>query len=1578
MRERIDQVLSSPQLRAKGARALLEVLRDAAAGDHAAREDARRALERREGKAIAEAAFAKRLERLNAALAKASPPLRIVSERGKLRIDDGTPELEARLAERSRKETLREGVGQQPPRAAPESLLVLFSYAWQPEEAQQNAQLDLYDRLIRLVNYKPPEFESLPRIELWRDAERIENAHPGKAQIEEACDRAFLVLAMMSRKYPNSDPCMMEFDRFVDAKGDNLPGKAAIVVAVNCKHIDVDRRFSHNERLWEYDGEATLVEAARRGEPAKDRFARKIAREIWLAARRYLGGGAGEPAGDGAPDRIEQAILRRAPLLDREKLVPPRARGGKTSAEAAEREAAAAADGEGADILKHLTEWAERRNGPRLTALLGDFGMGKTVACQMLTQRLLERRRADPASAPLPIYLDLREIRDAKAAGAADIETLMADMLRRVGEEPLDPKEVIRYARERGALAIFDGLDEVTNKLTTAEAEALYRTILRVVPDEDWAADREARRAAPSVEGAADAKRKRGRPRLATARAASNGPLLLVSCRTHFFRDLAAQRAFLVDKDRAGLDASTDLQIWFMLPFNREQIESYLKQNLGEADAARALAMIESTYNVKDLSTRPILLKFFSETFRALEEEKLKGATIDIGKLYEAFVDQTLSRDEPKHVIPIREKKLLLAELALHLHVEGLNAIANDDLDAWLTREIEAEPALRKLQWGAGGESALSRFELFLQDLRNATLLVRPGEKEFRFGHTSAREFFLAEALHRHVREGRLATLGAAPVTAETVEFLLARQRNGATAREAARFGEKVARLAAPGGPLDLRRFAAEAIFRAGGDLAWPPVADFSDFDFTGAHFVAPGGGARAARPSPPAAIWRGARLHDATFEGLALRGHDFRAADASSSLWVDCDFSGAATTGLDLSAAELRRCRADAPLAARDLFAESLDGGGALAGWRARRPLARREAALDRWTWPWGDIAVLSLDGRAALASGSDDGTIRVWDLATGRTLRRLAGHSDFVTSLAALSLDGRAALASGAGDGTIRVWDLATGKSVRRLEGHSGPVSSLAGLSLDGRAALAAGSGDGTIHVWDAATGNTVRRLEGHSLGVWRLAALNLDGRAALASSSGDGAVRVWDLATGKTLRRLEGHSATVTSLAALSVDGRAALAAGSEDRTVRVWDVATGNTMRRLEGHSDGVSSLAALSLDGRAALASGSGDGTIRVWDLTTSKTQRCFEGHFDLVTSLAAPSLGGRTALASAADDGTVRLWDLATGKTLRRLEGQPNGAMNLAALSLDGRAALASNTYDRTIRVWDLATGKILRRLEGHSGRVGSLAALDLDGRAALASGSYDGTIRVWDLATGKRVRRLAGHSGGVWSLAALSLDGRAALASGSGDKTIRVWDLATGKSVRRLEGHSDGVSNLTALSLDGRAALASSDGKTSRIWDVATGKTLRRLKGQFNWAMSLASLSLDGRAALASDSDDGAIRVWDPSTGGEIARLDLGLGRVEFVEGAEPGSLIAWSRLVATIDAASVAALVAKRGIVRMRQLALDPDYQGSFVDTERDAATGELLKATVGPEAWRDFVAVGADADGRQSVRPIEDLAM
>jgi WD40 repeat protein len=106
--------------------------------------------------------------------------------------------------------------------------------------------------------------------------------------------------------------------------------------------------------------------------------------------------------------------------------------------------------------------------------------------------------------------------------------------------------------------------------------------------------------------------------------------------------------------------------------------------------------------------------------------------------------------------------------------------------------------------------------------------------------------------------------------------------------------------------------------------------------------------------------------------------------------------------------------------------------------------------------------------DGSCAL-SGSGDGTLRLWDLATGKTLRTLKGHTDRVRTVAVLA-DGSPAL-SGSFDNTLRLWDLATGATLRTLEGHTNSVTAVAVLA-DGSRALS-GSWDNTLRLWDLATG-------------------------------------------------------------------------------------------------------------------------------------------------------------------------------------------------------------------------------------------------------------------------------------------------------------------------------------------------------------------------------------------------------------------------------------------------------------------------------------------------------------------------
>jgi len=171
--------------------------------------------------------------------------------------------------------------------------------------------------------------------------------------------------------------------------------------------------------------------------------------------------------------------------------------------------------------------------------------------------------------------------------------------------------------------------------------------------------------------------------------------------------------------------------------------------------------------------------------------------------------------------------------------------------------------------------------------------------------------------------------------------------------------------------------------------------------------------------------------------------------------------------------------------------------------------------------------------------------------DLSSLRFLdKTLTGHSDRVRSVV-YSPDGRY-LASGSNDNTIKIWEVATGKELRTLTGHSGWVSSVV-YSPDGRY-LASEIGDDTIKIWEVATGKELRTLTGHSS--WVLSVVySPDGRY-LASGSWDETIKIWEVATGKELRTLTGHSSWVLSVV-YSPDGRY-LASGSRDKTIKIWRV------------------------------------------------------------------------------------------------------------------------------------------------------------------------------------------------------------------------------------------------------------------------------------------------------------------------------------------------------------------------------------------------------------------------------------
>jgi len=524
--------------------------------------------------------------------------------------------------------------------------------------------------------------------------------------------------------------------------------------------------------------------------------------------------------------------------------------------------------------------------------------------------------------------------------------------------------------------------------------------------------------------------------------------------------------------------------------------------------------------------------------------------------------------------------------------------------------------------------------------------------------------------------------------------------------------------------------------------------------------------------------------------------------------------------------------------------------------------------------------------DGKT-LASGSRDNTIRLWDVLSGKEIRTLTGHSNEVQSVA-FCPDGKI-LASGSWDKTIRLWDVTSGKEIRTLTGHSELVNSVA-FCPDGKI-LASGSWDKTIRLWDVFTGKEIRTITGHSETVYSVAFCP-DGKI-LASGSSDNTIRLWDVshvASGKEIRTLTGYSNDVTSVA-FSPDGKT-LASGSWDKTIRLWDVSTGKDIQTLNGHSDAVYSVA-FCPDGKT-LASGSWDKTIRLWDVAnvfTGKEIRTLTGHSRGVNSVSfCPD--GKT-LASGSIDNSIRLWNVSTGKEIRRLKGHSDIVYSVSFCP-DGKT-LASGSIDNSIRLWDVSTGKEIRKLIGHSRDVRSVA-FSPDGNT-IASGSSDDTIRLWDMLSRKEISKLTGHLSIVSSVA-FSPDGNT-IASGSWDKTIRLWDVSTGKEIRKLTGHS-GFINIVAFCPDGKTLASGSSDNTIRLWDAASGKEIRKLTGHFNEVNCFAFYP-DGKT-LASDSSDNTIRLWDVSTGKEILKLIGHSRNVGSVVFSPDGNTIASGSLDKTI----------------------------------------------------------------------------
>ena len=484
------------------------------------------------------------------------------------------------------------------------------------------------------------------------------------------------------------------------------------------------------------------------------------------------------------------------------------------------------------------------------------------------------------------------------------------------------------------------------------------------------------------------------------------------------------------------------------------------------------------------------------------------------------------------------------------------------------------------------------------------------------------------------------------------------------------------------------------------------------------------------------------------------------------------------------------------------------------------------------------------SPDGKY-IASGSNDNTVKIWDVASGKEIRTLFGHSSYVKSVA-WSPDGKH-IASGSYDHTAKIWDAASGKEVRTLD-HSSYVKSVA-WSPDGKY-IASGSWDGSVKIWDAASGKEPRVLSGHYNDVTSVA-WSPDGKYIVSSSFLT--VKIWDAASGKELRALSGHSASVTSVSWSPDSKHIASGGGYSDRTMKIWDAESGKELCVLK-HSDDVR-FVAWSPDGKH-IASGSGD-SVKIWDAASGKEIRSFSGR-DIGSRSIAWSPNGKDIVVGKWNGEIIIL--NTTNENEIRFFSENSKSVESIVWSPNGKYIVSGTDYMSKTKVYD---GASLNKIVSLGHQVEASVVCWSPDNKYIASNSYNYNVKIWEAESGKVIRTLSGHSSNVHSVA-WSPDGKH-IASGSGDNSVKIWEAASGKELCTLEGYPGGV-RFVAWSPNGKYIASGGYDHMIKIWDAQTGKELRTLSGHFNEVKSV-TWSPDGRY-IASGSEDGTIKIWDAQNG--------------------------------------------------------------------------------------------------------------
>lgn len=571
-------------------------------------------------------------------------------------------------------------------------------------------------------------------------------------------------------------------------------------------------------------------------------------------------------------------------------------------------------------------------------------------------------------------------------------------------------------------------------------------------------------------------------------------------------------------------------------------------------------------------------------------------------------------------------------------------------------------------------------------------------------------------------------------------------------------------------------------------------------------------------------------------------------------------------------------------------------------AEWAAVAPRAE-EAVLEGHSAEIRSVCALGPASHTLLASASGDGTVRLWDPVTARTVRRLTPRFGRIRAMCGLIVDGQTYLAVAA-DSDVWLWNESRQRAAGHLSGHLSSIRDICAFDTADGPRLATAGADGTVRVWDPAAGECTLVLPGHGGWVESVCAVAVAGETLLASGGDeqDGSVILWRPDTGERVRVLEGHEGSIVALCTVQVAGQTLLASLGADRTVRLWGPAGDWCVGTLPGE-DLAFTLCAVTTEGRSLLAGTSGD-LVRLLDPETGRIAITLQGHSDSVDSLCVLRVNGRDLLASGGADHTVRLWDPAAPRASRV------SAVRALSPAYSGDGVLvAAGGDDGVTELRDPASGTVVGTLQGNRDWVRALCSPRHLGRPYLAGCGDDGEAWLWSPGdTSPRSRRRGSRP--AYTMCSVHVDDRTLLAVGHTDGSAWLWDPLTGETARFLRFPS-GIYAMCGVELSGRPYVATAtDGLDGAVWlwDVVSGRHHRLAAASETFAM--CTLPVAGRTALATAHAHGRVRLWDAERGELVGELSGHTGAVNAVSVVgEGGPLLATAGSDRTVRLWDVAA---------------------------------------------------------------------